>query len=78
MRSETTGSHSGTAWRAGIQYDPGRTQYMLNYTSLGDTFRDALLAKGGSADSMEVYRAFRGRDPLIEPLLKRRGLITVP
>jgi peptidyl-dipeptidase Dcp len=44
----------------------------------GDTFRDVLLAKGGSADSMEVYRAFRGRDPLIEPLLKRRGLISVP
>ncbi len=45
---------------------------------LGDTFRDGLLAKGGSADSMDVYRAFRGRDPLIEPLLKRRGLISVP
>ncbi|MEU0555348.1 M3 family metallopeptidase [Dactylosporangium sp. NPDC006015] len=45
---------------------------------LGDAFRDGLLAKGGSADSMEVYRAFRGRDPLIEPLLKRRGLISVP
>ncbi|MER7003301.1 M3 family metallopeptidase [Dactylosporangium sp. NPDC000555] len=43
----------------------------------GDAFRDGLLAKGGSADSMEVYRAFRGRDPLIEPLLKRRGLAGV-
>jgi peptidyl-dipeptidase Dcp len=41
----------------------------------GDAFRDGLLAKGGSADSMDVYRAFRGRDPLIEPLLKRRGLL---
>ncbi|MEV6927755.1 M3 family metallopeptidase [Dactylosporangium sp. NPDC051485] len=40
----------------------------------GDAFRDGLLAKGGSADAMEVYRTFRGRDPLIEPLLKRRGL----
>ncbi|GAA2578254.1 M3 family metallopeptidase [Dactylosporangium fulvum] len=45
---------------------------------LGDTFRAGLLSKGGSADSMQVYRAFRGRDPLIEPLLKRRGLIAVP
>jgi peptidyl-dipeptidase Dcp len=44
----------------------------------GDTFRYGLLAKGGSADSMEVYRAFRGRDPLIEPLLKRRGLTGNP
>ncbi|GAA3272134.1 M3 family metallopeptidase [Dactylosporangium vinaceum] len=42
----------------------------------GDAFRDGLLAKGGSADSMDVYRAFRGRDPLIEPLLKRRGLLS--
>ncbi|MEU7866261.1 M3 family metallopeptidase [Dactylosporangium sp. NPDC049140] len=41
----------------------------------GDAFRDGLLAKGGSADSMDVYRAFRGRDPLIEPLLRRRGLL---
>ncbi|MGI5236877.1 M3 family metallopeptidase [Dactylosporangium sp. CA-139066] len=40
----------------------------------GDAFRDKLLARGGSADSMEVYRTFRGRDPRIEPLLKRRGL----
>ncbi|GAA2326739.1 M3 family metallopeptidase [Dactylosporangium salmoneum] len=40
----------------------------------GDAFRDGLLAKGGSADAMEVYRTFRGRDPLIDPLLKRRGL----
>ncbi|GGM41589.1 M3 family metallopeptidase [Dactylosporangium sucinum] len=45
---------------------------------LGDTFRDGLLAKGGSADAMAVYRAFRGRDPLIEPLLKRRGLTANP
>jgi len=44
----------------------------------GDAFRDGLLAKGGSADSMEVYRTFRGRDPLIEPLLKRRGLTGDP
>ncbi|WP_433209621.1 M3 family metallopeptidase [Dactylosporangium sp. CS-047395] len=44
----------------------------------GDAFRDGLLARGGSADSMDVYRAFRGRDPLIEPLLKRRGLLNLP
>jgi peptidyl-dipeptidase Dcp len=42
----------------------------------GDTFRYRLLGACGSADPMEVYRAFRGRDPRIEPLLKRRGLVT--
>ncbi|WP_283134159.1 M3 family metallopeptidase [Rhizohabitans arisaemae] len=41
----------------------------------GDRFRRELLAKGGSADAMEVFRAFRGRDASIEPLLARRGLV---
>ena len=42
----------------------------------GDAFRFNLLGKCGSADPLTVYRAFRGRDPHIEPLLKRRGLAT--
>jgi peptidyl-dipeptidase Dcp len=33
-----------------------------------------LLASGGTAPGMELYRAFRGRDPEIAPLLERRGL----
>ena len=41
----------------------------------GDTFRRELLSKGGSVDAMSAFRAFRGRDPRIEPLLERRGLI---
>ena len=41
----------------------------------GDHFRNQLLSKGGSVDSMEMYRRFRGRDAVIEPLLKRRGLL---
>jgi peptidyl-dipeptidase Dcp len=40
----------------------------------GEAFRDALLARGGSVDPMAAYRAFRGRDPQIGPLLARRGL----
>jgi peptidyl-dipeptidase Dcp len=40
----------------------------------GDTFRRELLSRGGSVDPMEAYRAFRGRDPEIAPLLARRGL----
>jgi peptidyl-dipeptidase Dcp len=40
----------------------------------GDWFRRELLARGGSIDSMEAFRTFRGRDPQIEPLLTRRGL----
>lgn len=33
-----------------------------------------LLEKGGSEDPMELYKAFRGREPSVEPLLKARGL----
>ena len=40
----------------------------------GDRFRELLLGVGGSKDPLEAYREFRGRDAVIEPLLKRRGL----
>ncbi|WP_410615223.1 M3 family metallopeptidase [Amycolatopsis sp. lyj-109] len=40
----------------------------------GDHFRRTLLGRGGSIDPMDAFRAFRGRDPEIEPLLARRGL----
>ncbi|MGE3858321.1 MAG: M3 family metallopeptidase [Dehalococcoidia bacterium] len=41
----------------------------------GEVFRRELLARGGSVDPMSAYRTFRGRDPRIEPLLARRGLV---
>ncbi len=40
----------------------------------GDRFREKLLGVGGRMDALEAYRDFRGRDAVIEPLLKRRGL----
>lgn len=40
----------------------------------GDHFRRTLLSKGGSVDAMDLFRAFRGTEPNIEPLLVRRGL----
>jgi peptidyl-dipeptidase Dcp len=40
----------------------------------GDHFRRTLLSRGGAVDAMEAYRAFRGRDPEIRPLLVRRNL----
>jgi peptidyl-dipeptidase Dcp len=42
----------------------------------GDHFRQTLLSRGGSADAMDLFRNFRGRDAKIEPLLQRRGLTT--
>lgn len=40
----------------------------------GDRFREKLLGVGGKMDALDAYRKFRGRDAVIEPLLKRRGL----
>lgn len=40
----------------------------------GDRFRQTLLSRGGSEDAMQMFRAFTGREPYVEPLLKRRGL----
>ena len=40
----------------------------------GDRFRKMVLSKGGTMDAVQMYRDFRGRDPVIEPLLERRGL----
>ncbi|MFD1536416.1 M3 family metallopeptidase [Nonomuraea guangzhouensis] len=41
----------------------------------GDHFRRELLSKGGSLDSLTAFRNFRGREPSIQPLLERRGLL---
>ena len=40
----------------------------------GNHFRTHLLSRGGSIDSMQMFRNFRGRDADIQPLLRRRGL----
>ncbi|HWS57571.1 MAG TPA: M3 family metallopeptidase, partial [Actinotalea sp.] len=41
----------------------------------GDAFRRTLLGRGGSGDVLAMFRALRGRDPVVEPLLARRGLL---
>lgn len=38
-------------------------------------FRSNVLERGGTADPMELYLKFRGKQPGIEPLLKNRGLL---
>lgn len=37
-------------------------------------FRDMVLSRGGSQDLAAMCRAFRGRDPEVQPLLEERGL----
>lgn len=38
-------------------------------------FRTAILERNGTADFMQMYLDFRGREPVIEPLLRSRGLL---
>jgi peptidyl-dipeptidase Dcp len=40
----------------------------------GQRFRDMILAPAGTQDAADMYRAFRGRDAEVGPLLEDRGL----
>jgi hypothetical protein len=40
----------------------------------GQRFREMILAHAGTQDAAAMYRAFRGRDAEVEPLLRERGL----
>ena len=52
--------------------------YMQSHGGLtrenGQQFRDTILSVGGSREPMDAYKAFRGSEPTVEALLKRRGL----
>ncbi|MGK7943044.1 MAG: M3 family metallopeptidase [Microcystaceae cyanobacterium] len=41
----------------------------------GKRFRETVLALGGRVHPMEVFKAFRGREPQTEPLLRHSGLL---
>jgi oligopeptidase A len=41
----------------------------------GQRFRDEILAVGGSRPAAESFRAFRGREPRVDALLRHNGMI---
>ena len=41
----------------------------------GEKFLSSILERGGSVDAMDMFVAFRGREPKIEALLKQDGII---
>ncbi len=41
----------------------------------GRRFRDTVLSLGGGKHPMEVFKAFRGREPSTQPLLRHSGLV---
>jgi peptidyl-dipeptidase Dcp len=44
----------------------------------GQRFRDLILSRGGTMDAATMFRNFRGRDPIVQPLLETRGLAPPP
>ena len=53
------------------------------FTEAGDPFdsavaqrlREHIYSSGNSREPREAYRAFRGRDPQVQPMLRERGLL---
>jgi len=44
----------------------------------GAKFRDEILAVGGSRPAIESFKAFRGREPTVEALLRHNGMVGEP
>ncbi len=45
-------------------------------SATGGRFRDEVLARGGSRNTMESFVAFRGRTPQLDALLRHNGMLT--
>ena len=45
------------------------------YEAVGRRFWQEILSRGGSRPAMDNFKAFRGREPSIEPLLRHSGLL---
>ncbi|HXS17191.1 MAG TPA: M3 family metallopeptidase, partial [Polyangiaceae bacterium] len=51
-----------------------KTEGIFN-PAVGQAFVDAILSRGDSADPQDLFREFMGRDPRLEPMLERLGLL---
>jgi oligopeptidase A len=45
------------------------------YPAVGERFWQEILSVGGSRPAMQSFKAFRGREPNVEPLLRHNGLV---
>ena len=61
--------HDAFAW---FQQNGGLTR------ANGQRFRDMVLSRGNTLDYAQMYRAWAGRDPSIQPMIDFRGLGTAP
>jgi oligopeptidase A len=46
----------------------------LPSTETGRRYREAILEVGGSRPAMESFKAFRGREPNLDALLRHQGM----
>jgi len=51
-----------------------KNEGLLN-PEVGAAFRNCILARGDSADPLELFQEFMGRPPQLEPMLERQGLL---
>jgi len=56
-------------------FEEARTSEGVLDPATGGRFRDEILAVGGSRPAAESFRAFRGREPSVEALLRHNGMI---
>ena len=66
----------GYIWAAVLDADAFQA---FKETSLFDqktakALRDNIISRGGTDEGMTLYKNFRGQEPSIDPLLKRKGL----
>jgi oligopeptidase A len=45
-----------------------------NGTKTGRKYREAILESGGSRSAMDSFKAFRGREPTLDALLRHQGM----
>ena len=54
-------------------FEAFKTTTLFN-PEMAKRFRENVLEKGGTEDPMVLYKRFRGAEPSVEPLLRKRGL----
>jgi peptidyl-dipeptidase Dcp len=80
------GNHYASAYYSYMWSEVLDADAFAAFEETGDIFdaktakalHDHVYAAGGSCDPEDLYKAFRGRMPTPEPLLRRRGLLDAP
>ena len=77
MGGEYAAGYYGYIWSAVLDsdaFEAFKEQGDLFHPATARAFRTHILERGGSENPLDLYRRFRGRDPEVAPLLRKRGL----